>query len=259
MAQNINNSFSVRSVLEKDKLTWTNFLDWSRNLRIVLRQERKSHVIETPPVHPGDNATRAQLNTYQKHLKDATNVACLMLATMSSELRKQHELMDTYAMLEHLQTMYQEQARQERYNTSKALFACKQQNNPVGPHVLKMIGYIDYLECLGFGLAREAQINIILQSLNNNYSQFIMTFTMTKQDKTPTELLALLRTTKANMQKASESAPIMMVGDTGAKGKGKWKGKQKTGYKVVAPSNPTFKKALKPKGGVTKTAKGDCH
>ena len=88
-----------------------------------------------------------------------------------------------------------------------------------------MIGYIDYLERLGFGLAREAQIDIILQYLNNNYAQFIMNFTMTEQDNTPTKLLALLRTTEANTQKASESAPIMMMGNTDAKGKGKWKGK----------------------------------
>ena len=139
-------------------------------MRIVLRQERKLHVVEIPPpVHPGDGATRAQLNAYQKHIDDAMDVACLMLATMSAELQKQHEHMDAYAMLKHLQTMFQEQARQERFNTSKALFACKQLNNPVGPHVLKMIGYIDYLECLGFGLAQEAQIDIILQSLNINY------------------------------------------------------------------------------------------
>ena len=86
MTQNANNTFSVRSVLEKDKLTGTNFLDWSRNLRIVLRKKCKSHDIEIPPVHPGDNATRAQLNAYQKHIDDATDVTCVMLATMSAEL-----------------------------------------------------------------------------------------------------------------------------------------------------------------------------
>lgn len=260
MAQNTNNNFSVRSVLEKDKLTGNNFLDWSRNLRIVLRQERKFYVVEIPPPAPlPANATSAQQNAYQKHIDDATDVACLMLATMSAELQKQHEHMDAYAMLEHLQTMFQEQARQERFNTSKALYSCKQGNNPVGPHVLKMIGYIDYLDRLGFPIGREAQIDLILQSLNNNYAQFIMTFNMTEQDRTPTELLALLKTTEANMQKAPENAPILMVGNKGAKGKGKWKGKKRIGSKTDAPSKPTSKKALKPKGGVAKPAKGDCH
>ena len=50
MTQNTNNTFSVRSVLEKEKLTGTNFLDWARNLRIVLINERKIYVIKNPPL-----------------------------------------------------------------------------------------------------------------------------------------------------------------------------------------------------------------
>ena len=91
-----------------------------------------------------------------------TYLACLMLAIMHAELQKHHEHMDAYAMLEHLQTMFQEQARQERLNMSKALYSYKQGAGPVGPHVLKMIGYIEYLEHLGFPIGREAQIDLIL-------------------------------------------------------------------------------------------------
>ena len=80
MTQNINNTFFVRSVLEKEKLTVTNFLDWDMNLRLVLRQERKIHVIENPsPVAPA-----ALRNAYHRHMDDATDVTCLMLATMSA-------------------------------------------------------------------------------------------------------------------------------------------------------------------------------
>ncbi|KAJ9559388.1 hypothetical protein OSB04_014002 [Centaurea solstitialis] len=42
------NNLSLRSILEKDKLTGSNFLDWERNLIIVLRHERKWYVIEEP-------------------------------------------------------------------------------------------------------------------------------------------------------------------------------------------------------------------
>ena len=90
-------------------------------------------------------------------MDDATDVVYLMLVTMSAELQKQHEHMDAYVMFEHLGTMFQEQARhRSKCNTSKALFACKQGNTPVGAHVLKMIGYIEYLDRLSFGLNREA-------------------------------------------------------------------------------------------------------
>ena len=102
------NNFSVRSVLEKEKLTGTNFLDWQRNLRIVLRQERKLHVLDIP--HPGPlaaEATEAQQDAYQKHFDNSADVCCLMLATVSPELKKQHERMDAYDMIEHLKRMFE--------------------------------------------------------------------------------------------------------------------------------------------------------
>ncbi|KAL4313097.1 hypothetical protein GQ457_01G021370 [Hibiscus cannabinus] len=45
-----------------------------------------------------------------------------MLATMNHELHKQHKYMVGY---ENLKGIYEGQARQERYETSKALFQCK--------------------------------------------------------------------------------------------------------------------------------------
>ena len=125
MANNSNNFF-MRLVLEKDKLTGTNFIDWQRNLRIVLKQERKLHIIEAPPPEElAENATHAERTAYQKHLDDATDVSCLMFATMSHELQKQPERIDAYEMLENLQKLFEGQARQERFNNSKALYSCK--------------------------------------------------------------------------------------------------------------------------------------
>ncbi|KAK8975285.1 hypothetical protein V6N11_046782 [Hibiscus sabdariffa] len=48
-----------------------------------------------------------------------------MLATMTPELQKQHEDMVAYEMIQNLKEIYEGQARQERYETSKALFQCK--------------------------------------------------------------------------------------------------------------------------------------
>ncbi|XP_017240672.1 uncharacterized protein LOC108213390 [Daucus carota subsp. sativus] len=119
-----------------------------------------------------------------------------------------------------------------------------------------MIGYLEYLDTLGFPIGAEAQIDLILQSLNNNYAHFVMNYNMNEIDKTPTELLAMLRTAEANMKKA-EPASIMMVGNKGkAKGKGKWKGKKKIGSTSAPKPKANPKQALKLKGAI---AKGDCH
>jgi hypothetical protein len=260
MANNTNTStLSVRSVLEKDKLTGgNNFLDWQRNLRIVLRQERKLHVIDIPPPGPlPASATVEEQAAYTKDENDANDVACLMLASMSPELQRQHMHMDAYTINEHLQNMFASQTRQERINTSKSLFNCKQgANEPVGPHVLKMIGYIEYLETLGFPIVKETSVDLIMNSLNNKFAQFVLNFNMNEFDKTPSEVLSMLRTYETNM-KGAEPTPILMVGKGKAKGKGKRKGKKKKIGSDSAPKpNAGPKQALKPKGGV---AKGECH
>ena len=62
------NTLSLRSFLEKDKLNGANFLDWYRNLRIVLTQERKLYVLKQPILEaPPANATRADRDAYKKH------------------------------------------------------------------------------------------------------------------------------------------------------------------------------------------------
>lgn len=60
MTSTITPTMSLRSILEKDKLNGTNFLDWYRNLRIVLKQERKEYILDQPiPEEPAANAPRA--------------------------------------------------------------------------------------------------------------------------------------------------------------------------------------------------------
>ena len=62
-----NTLFTLRTVLEKDKLNGTNYTDWIHNLRIVLRVEKKEEVLDTPlPDEPADDATAALKNAYKK-------------------------------------------------------------------------------------------------------------------------------------------------------------------------------------------------
>ena len=134
-----------------------------------------------------------------------------MLATMSPELQKQHERMNAYEMLEHLQRMFKGPDGEERFNTSKALYSSKQgECDPVGPHVLKMIGYIKYLDTLGSPISPEYQIDLILQSLNSRYSQLVINYNMNEIDRTPTTLLAMLRTVEINIKKADPTSNMMV-------------------------------------------------
>ncbi|KAL4376481.1 hypothetical protein GQ457_02G043320 [Hibiscus cannabinus] len=173
-----NNNLSLRSLLEKEKLNGINFLDWFRNLRIVLKQERNEYVIEEPVLdEPEANAPRAGKDKCKKHMDDMLDVGYLMLATMVPELQKQHEDMGEYEMIQNLNEIYEGQARQEMYETSKALFQCKMnEGSPVGAHVIKMMGYIQTLEKLEFPLKNELTTDVILQSFSDSFKQFVLNF-----------------------------------------------------------------------------------
>ena len=87
-----NQPFSLRTILEKDKLNGTNYADWIRNLRIVLRAEKKEDILDTPlPDEPADNAPAAEKTAYKKACDADLEVSCLMLACMEPELQMQFE------------------------------------------------------------------------------------------------------------------------------------------------------------------------
>ena len=90
MAQN--QSFALRSVLESKKLNETNYADWIRNQRIVLRAAKKEDVLDNPlPEEPTTNALAAERNAYRRAVDNDREVRCLMLACMEPELQMQFE------------------------------------------------------------------------------------------------------------------------------------------------------------------------
>jgi hypothetical protein len=81
-----------------------------------------------------------------KHTNDAVDVQCLMLACLNPKLQKQYESTNPHDMIVRLRGMFKNHARIDRFNTSKALFGSKLAEGAlVGPHVIKMIGYIESL------------------------------------------------------------------------------------------------------------------
>ncbi|KAK9025215.1 hypothetical protein V6N11_065111 [Hibiscus sabdariffa] len=122
------------------------------------------------------------------------------------------------------------------------------EGSPVGAHIIKMMGYIQTLEKLGFALNDELAVDVVLQSLPDSFNQFVLNFNMNEINKTLPQLLGMLRTAEGNMKKGG-SKSILMVRE--AKGKGKKVAKSKG----TGKTKPKGKEALKPKGGVRKDGK----
>ena len=82
-------NIKLRSILESNKLTRPNFLDWLRNLRIILRFEKLMFVLGEAilEVSPMDALDEVYM-TYNRY-RDADEMAtCLILAYMSPKLQK---------------------------------------------------------------------------------------------------------------------------------------------------------------------------
>ncbi|XP_078165506.1 uncharacterized protein LOC144560202 [Carex rostrata] len=121
-----------------------------------------------------------------------------------------------------------------RDETSKALYQCKlAEGSPVSPHVLKMMGYIENLNRLGYPLSKELATDIILQSLPSSYHQFILNFNMNGLEKSMTELHGILKTAEQNLRKPNDVLLVKKKTNfkkkdkRKAKGKGNGKGKGK--------------------------------
>ncbi|GKB45187.1 retrotransposon protein, putative, ty1-copia subclass, partial [Tanacetum coccineum] len=96
--QNINHS-AFRSMFEKEKLSGNNFNDWFARLKLVLRVEKKMHVIEQPLPPAPEAGAEPNIVAQWTALYDAhTEIACLMLESMTPELHRQFELHYPYDM-----------------------------------------------------------------------------------------------------------------------------------------------------------------
>ena len=85
MTPNIN----LRSILEANKLTGSNYIDWLRNVKIVLRNEKLTYVLNQPlPPAPAADALVAQQEAFQKHSGDMDVACSVMLASMNAKLQK---------------------------------------------------------------------------------------------------------------------------------------------------------------------------
>jgi hypothetical protein len=91
-----------------------NFIDWHRNLRIILRYEKKEYILtEVLPNKPSNKAEKSVREKYNKFIDDELVVSYLMVTTMSSELQKRFETRGAFDIMDQLKKIFQEKAQTE--------------------------------------------------------------------------------------------------------------------------------------------------
>ncbi|GKA03315.1 retrotransposon protein, putative, ty1-copia subclass [Tanacetum coccineum] len=211
--QNTNNT-TIRSILLEEKLIGSNFTNWYRNLRIVLRYEKKMKFVEQP-IGPAPDPETADPDTIDKYYETVNleqEVACLMLSI-------------------------------------KAFHACKEEDGQsVSSYLLKMKSYLDTLERLGYAMPNKLGVSLILNSLNKDYDQFAQNYNMHNMGKTLVELHAMLKLHEKGIPKKVETSAVLAIREgriqkdkkkpQGAKGKDKGKNKLAYAPKAKIPSPP---------------------
>ncbi|GJV76213.1 retrotransposon protein, putative, ty1-copia subclass [Tanacetum coccineum] len=158
--QNINHS-AFRSMFEKEKLSGNNFNEWFARLKLVLRVEKKMHVIEQPlPPAPEPVAEPNVVDQWTALYDAHTEIACLMLG---------------------------------------------KEGKPVADYVLKMKGYVEKLERLGYVLPQDIIVGLILNGLTKDFVGFVRNYNMHNMGKTIGEIHAMLIEYEKGLPKKAET------------------------------------------------------
>lgn len=98
----------LSNILETNHLIGPNYLDWLRNLKIVLNSESITYALQSPlPNAPTEAATQQEKDAYQKRMDDNLMTRCYMMVSLSLELKKQYESMGSAPeIFIHIQELY---------------------------------------------------------------------------------------------------------------------------------------------------------
>ena len=89
---NMRSSNPLSIILDNNRLVGPNLVDWLRNLKVILASECILYVLEQNlpgPLPP--NASQEERDTLEKWKDDDMQARCIMWASMSNEIHRQHE------------------------------------------------------------------------------------------------------------------------------------------------------------------------
>ena len=199
MSTNVN----VHTVMDDKILTGPNFLDWLKNLRIVLKEEKLANVIIEPiPRSPTADAPESVQRAYQKHFVDSARAGLIIHTSMSPEFQKQYKTKDAYSIVRHLREHYNEQVAFEGFKVTILLFNSKMEvgTSPV-QYALQMYNHIKRLDQLGHWMDLELSIDLILARLLNSFAQFVLDYEMVHKIPTVPELINVVEMDEGKMPK----------------------------------------------------------
>ncbi|GJX74265.1 retrotransposon protein, putative, ty1-copia subclass [Tanacetum coccineum] len=202
-----------RGFFEKQRSSGPNFVDWYRQLRIVLSVMDKLDYLEQQippapvPAQASQQVAPEALAAHAAWVKGSKEIARIMLMTMEPEIQLYLENLNAFEMLQEVKTLFAQQAYQELLQTMRDFHSCKQEEGQsVSSYVLKMKSYIDNLERLGHPVTLGLAVSLILIGLRKEFDGFMQNYNMHSLGKTINELHAMLKLHEQTLPKNNAPA-----------------------------------------------------
>ena len=238
---------ALSTLLEKNTLiNGDNFVDWKRNLMLVLTFEKLKWVIDTPcPKEPDAKSSNDTLKAYNDW-KDANDMArCYIMASISNVLQAQHEDYDTASdVIANLVDMFEGQVATKGQAALRKLLNLRQQpGTPVKDHMILVMSLIAEMTANGASMDYLPQMTMVFETLSKEFVPFKTTYSLTGKELTLSELMKELQEFERMLKKDSPPKEVHMVDASGSDpSSGKGKKRQKTQSSGVQPKGKDKKK-----------------
>ncbi|GJV23601.1 hypothetical protein Tco_1376296 [Tanacetum coccineum] len=116
MTTSLANNSVFRGFFEKQRLSGPNFIDWYKQLMIVLSVMDKLDYLEQPippapvPAQVGQQVALKALAAHVVWVKGSKEIAGIMLMTMEPKIQLYLENLNAFEMLQELETLFAQQA-----------------------------------------------------------------------------------------------------------------------------------------------------
>nr|GFA76647.1 zinc finger, CCHC-type [Tanacetum cinerariifolium] len=114
--------FGIKEFLREKKISRPSFIDWYRQLHLVISTEDKKNYLKHPipearAAPPGQQVPPAAATAYAAWVKGQKEVTVLMLLTKDLDIQRNLAHLGAYDMIQELKAMFSEQAEQELRQT----------------------------------------------------------------------------------------------------------------------------------------------
>ncbi len=236
----------LATILSSNKLTGENYVDWKRNLDIVLTIDKHKYVLTTPcPFEPSADSTQEEKDAFTAWIRSDEVAKCYILASISNVLQQQHRNMETAAdMIANITEMFGDQGRQARQAAVRNFMNCRMKaGTPVRDHMMLIIGHLNEMEIMGAEIDGETQVDMILETLPEMFDNFKLNYSMNKLSYTLSELMKELQTAEALLLKGKRKVGEANYTDSRASSSSKKPKKKSMKKKAQAEAKPSKDKA----------------